>query len=210
MKTIEFVNGLQSGNRKPYLIFIKNADFWVFSGKSIPDVCTVLGGIYKPNGKWSCTTYIIQLMDNVKSYEIISPLHGIWGETYLSWGEVCEFFNLSVEKAKELVRLLYPKTAERLDMIEHLQMESEQKCMLDEIITFSFGNPRLHDYNRFWGSQREKVTESGRIVRISPDENTEPSPQAWDHPQCEGGSILDIKRSPGPHGGYVNIQVMVS
>lgn len=210
MKTIEFINGLQSGGRKPHLILIKNNDVWIFSGKSIPDVCTVIGGTYKPNGKWSSITYTVQLMDGVKSYEIISPLHGIWGEKYLSWGEVCEYFSLSVEKAKELVHKIYPKTAERLDMIERLQIEAEQQGVQDEIITFSFGNPKSYDYSHFWGSPREKVSESGKIIRISPDESMEPSPQAWDHPQCEGGSILDIKRSPGPHGGYVNIQVMVS
>src|SRR3990167_3989080 len=111
-------NGLLPGGRHPRLYLIRGDDFFKFRGENIPGVCAVDTAIYHKNGKWSSTMFSLTLAPGVRALELVSPLHGIWGEGFGSWAEAAKELALPVAQAQAVVRAEYAQTASRLDKRE--------------------------------------------------------------------------------------------
>ena len=114
-------NGLRSGSRTPRLI-LGNPEkgYWKFEGKNIPGIVVILSERYEKNGKWSNTTYNLEISDDVTVLEMLSPLHGLWGDKYTSFEEMSADTGIPVDIMKNICKEEYPKTYERISASEAL------------------------------------------------------------------------------------------
>lgn len=116
-----------SRNREPFLFLIHEGQIHEFRGKSIPGICAVAGTSYTKMGKWSNTTYRLQLTSGV---QFIYGYHG-WetgrleegleeatGLPCQSWEDISHA--LMVDET-EVRRLLadWPNTIARLDAVRN-------------------------------------------------------------------------------------------
>lgn len=92
----------------------------IFSGDSIPGVCRVLAAEHCKDGKWSRTTWKIRIASGVGAWTIDGPgfvrdlRTNKWENFYtaISWQAIAEAC------PREVLRLLSPKQAERIDQAE--------------------------------------------------------------------------------------------
>lgn len=116
LNTIKYCDGLETANRVPRLFFVKEGHpVQKFEGKDIPGICVITASRYSQNGKWSNTKYEISYGQETRAFPMLSPMHGVWGESFTSWEHAAEVLKLSVERTQELVRRAYKVTGERLD-----------------------------------------------------------------------------------------------
>ena len=205
----EWCDGRRSGDRRPRLYLAKGGEVVKFTGEGIAGYCAVLTAQYNKNGKWSATTYQLELSPGVRPLEFLSPLHGLWGDNLASWGEVATELGLPVEVAQQLVRGEYPTTAVRLDKVEAFALVAEAAGAETEIVIVSFGSPTNRQRAEgFWTSPKNGRTSSGATVTVRPG----PEPAGWDAPEVvvpEGATIISSRHSPGMKGGYRTIEVLV-
>lgn len=207
----KYNDGLESGGRHPRLYLVKNGKVEKFVGQNISDFCAVAAEQYKKNGKWSNTTYSLELAPGVRPLYFISPLHGVWGDNFTSWGEVMESLGLSIEVVQGLIRAEYPTAAERFDKLDEFTLAIEVAGVTTEIVIISFGSPTNRAISEgYWESPKSSKTSDGQAVTIAPFRGD--GDNDWYHPvviEPEGSSILSAKHSPGMHGGYWAIEVIV-
>jgi hypothetical protein len=207
MHTYTYNDGKQPGGRRPRLYLARGADVVRFDGQSIPGFCTISRKHYTPNGKWSNTTYALLLAQGVRPLYFLSPLHGIWGEEFATWGQLAATLALPVETAREIVRAEYPKTAERLDQVERFVTEAAQAGYDVETVIVSFGGPTRREMDAgYWDKPKSAVTSDGRQVTVAP------GPKRWADPvviEPEGARVISSRHTPGMHGGYWAVEVAV-
>ncbi len=203
----EYNNGLKSGSRTPRLYFAKGSEVQKFSGENCA-FAAIAAEKYTKDGKWSHTAYILELAPGVRPLYFLSPLHGTWGQSFQSWGEVAQELQLPVQVAQEIVREEYPRTAQRLDNLEEFALKTAESGGDAEIVIISFGSPSNRAIREgFWEDTQSAKTSDGRTVIV------QPSSEGWAHGaevvEPVGAHILDIVWSPGMHGGYYAVHVAV-
>lgn len=207
----EYNDGLHPAGRTPRLYLARGGEVRKFASVNIPGFCAVVTAVYKPNGKWSNTTYQLELVPGVRPLYFLSPMHGTWGDSLGSWGEVAETLGLPVDVAQAIVRKEYPRTAERLDELEIFALAVEAEGFETEVVVISFGSPTNRAIREgYWGKPKSGKTSDGRIVTVEPGPN-DLFPD-WNNPRAiepEGAKILSSRSSPGMHGGHRTIEVAV-
>lgn len=204
-------DGLRPAGRYPRLYFAKGGEVKKFVGKNIAGYCAVITAQYKKCGKWSNTTYQIDLAPGVRPLHFLSPMHGTWGDNLGSWGEVAETLGLPVETSKELIRAEYRNTAQRLDELEEFALAVEAEGFEAETVVISFGSPTNRAIrDGYWSSPKSGQTSDGRKVTVEPGKGKYGAD--WSKPivvEPEGAKVLSSCHSPGMHGGYYTIEVAV-
>lgn len=203
----KYNNGLLNGSRTPRLYLARGGEVQAFTGKNIPGFVAVVTAVYEKNGKWSNTTYELDLVPGVRPLYFASPLHGSWGDNLPSWGAVAEKLQLPVEVAQGIIRCEYPGTAKRLDALEAFAIENEAASRDTETVIISFGSPTNRMISEgWWDEPKVGHTTDGRTVTVHPVQG------GWGKAEVvepEGARIIDVKHSPGMHGGYYAVQVAV-
>lgn len=203
----EFSSCLECGGRRPHLVLVKGTECREFGGELPTEWGVVVTATDEVAGKWSGTKYVLELARGVRAIHFLSPLHGRWGENYLSWGEVVLELGLPVEQAKQLVGKLYPTAAKRLDDIEAFEAAQETAGEGAELVVVSFGSPTNRQVNAgFWEESKRGRTSTGVEVEVAPGE------KGWATPvvvQPAGALVVGAQRTPGHHGGYWAIEVQV-
>ncbi len=208
----QYNNGLQQpAGRRPRLYLAKGGEVKKFEGSNLSGFCAVATTRYQQNGKWSNTTYQLELVPGVRPLYFISPMHGTWGDTIASWGEVAETLGLPVEVAQAIVRAEYKGTAERLDKLEEFALAVEADGHETETVVISFGSPTNRSIREgYWEKPKSAQASDGRTVVVAPTAGQyEPN---WYSPvvvEPEGAKVLSSRHSPGMHGGYWTIEVVV-
>lgn len=207
----QYNDGLENAGRRPRLYLAKGGEVVKFRGDNITGYCAVATTRYQKNGKWSNTTYHIDLVPGVRPLYFLSPMHGTWGDTIASWGEVAETLGLPVEVAQALIRAEYKGTAERLDKLEEFALAVEAEGHETETVVISFGSPTNRSIREgYWEKPKSAETSDGRTVVVAPIAGQyEPN---WYNPvvmEPEGAKVLSSRHSPGMHGGYWTIEVVV-
>jgi hypothetical protein len=160
--------------------------------------------VFQKNGRWSNTTYTLDLAPGVRALEFLSPLHGKWGDRLHSWGEVIEALGLPIEAAQAIVRAEYPATGARLDAVEQFAADVAASGGEVEVVVVSFGAPtRRASAAGFWDAPKSGRTAAGDVVTVAPP---------WAAPvvvEPQGARIISSRQSPGMHGGYWSIEVAV-
>jgi len=205
-----FNDGRCSGGRRPRLWLAKNGDGIAkkFTGGDVPGFAIVASHEYTPAGKWSNTTYRLLLSPGVTPVYMISPLHGIWGQDFLSWGEAAAELGVSEAIARQIVAAEYPDTAARLDKIEAEFARQAELGPEPEVVIIHFGCPSGRMIrNEFWDDPKSGETSDGRVVTVVKD-----AKKGWYAPHViepNGAVIVGVKHTPGMHGGWYEVQVLV-
>ena len=201
-------DGLCAAGRRPRLYLAKGGEVCKFSGENIPGFCAITTSQYEKRGKWSNTTYQLDLVPGVRPLYFLSPMHGTWGDNLGSWGEVVETLGLPVDIAQETIRAEYKTTAERLDKLEEFALAVEAEGYETETVIISFGSPTNRAIREgYWSSPKSGQTSDGRKVVVKPVTGFD-----WRNPvviEPEGTKVLSSCHSPGMHGGYYTIEVVV-
>lgn len=207
MATYSYNDGMRATGIMPRLYLAKGTAIEKFRGESIPGFATILSEKYQKNGKWSNTSYEMELFPGVRPLFFCSPLHGIWGEQFQSWGECAAALQLAPDRAQEIVRKEYPRTAERLDKIDAALADAEKQSGDAEIVVVSFGNPTIRAIAAgWWDTPKNAEASDGTQVVI------ERGPEGWYAPtvlEPVGATIISSRHTPGMHGGYYTVEVAV-
>lgn len=114
-----WTDGRLPGGRQSRLWLITSKGvIHTFKGKSIPEVCSVQGTNYVPNGKWSATTYTVRVGTSVP-VDPTNPLHGGTWSHLGSWEEALEALSKDIgvqcdmTSFKEAMAKDWPNTTER-------------------------------------------------------------------------------------------------
>lgn len=200
-------DGLCSAGRRPRLYLAKGNEVKKFTGKNIPGLCAIATESFEKSGKWSNTTYQLDLAPGVRPLCFLSPMHGAWGDDLGSWGEVAETLGLPVDVAQAIVRAEYPRTGERLDKLEQFALAVEAEGHDTEVVIISFGSPTNRQSREgYWESPKSSQASDGRTVTIRPGE------KGWGEPvvvKPEGAEVVSSHHHPGMHGGCWAIEVAV-
>ncbi len=220
MKNIEWSDEMGSRSRSPFLLFVKGDAIVAFGGSDIAGVVVVRGTDYKKNGKWSHTTYRLQLADGIRhiagmsGWETGRFVEGLASAvgcaTPDTWADTAKALGISVPSAMEFLRAWRPKAATKLDEVEQslakLEEVSEQETD-SVIVTVSFGSPNNSAIREgYWESPKAIAGYAAEIRLLDPS-------KGW----AEGnivvvgisGAILSVKHSSGMHGGYYGVSVAV-
>ena len=144
----------------------------------------------------------------VRPLYFLSPMHGTWGDSLGSWGEVAEILGLPVDIAQAIIRAEYKATAERLDKLEEFVLAVEAEGHEAETVVISFGSPTNRAIREgYWGSPKSGQASDGRKVIAEPGNGVD-----WLNPvviEPEGTKVLSARHTSGMHGGYYTIEVVV-
>lgn len=204
-------DGLRAGGRRPRLYLAKGADVRKFAGQNIPDYCAIASRGSEQCGKWSNTTYQLHLAHGVRALELISPMHGTWGDDLGSWGEVAERLGLPVDVAQTIVRAEYGSTAERLDKLEAFAIAAEEHGASTEVVVVAFGAPTNRAIREgYWAAHKTAQASDGRLVVVQPSDG--PDGPDWSQASVvapSGATVMSSRHRPGMHGGYWTVEVAV-
>ncbi len=218
---IVWSDGIGSRGRNPFLLFVRGDEIIVFRGQNIPGVVVVRGTDYTKNGKWSHTTYRLELANDIRAIagrdgwetgRFVEGLGSAVGvKTPDTWADTAKALGVSVPSAMEFLRSWRPKAAEKLDEVEQSLADLEEASSQQEtdsvIVTVSFGSPT----NR---AIREGYWESPKgIPGYNAEIRLKDRSQGWSEGNIEvvgiSGAILSVKHSAGMHGGYYAVSVAV-
>lgn len=221
-KNITWSDEIGSRGRKPFLLFVRGDEIIPFrGGENINGVVVVRGTDYTKNGKWSHTTYRLELADGIRhiagrdGWETGRFVEGLASAvgcaTPDTWADTAKALGVSVPSAMEFLRSWRPKAAAKLDEVEQALANLEETSSREEtdsvIVTVSFGSPA----NR---AIREGYWESPKgIPGYNAEIRLKDRSQGWTEKNIEvvgiSGTILSVKYSPGMHGGYYAVSVAV-
>lgn len=205
----------------PFLIFVKGDEVTLFKGKNIDGLAVIRGTDYERNGKWSHTTYRLEVVDGIRhimgmtGWETGRFLEGLGAATSCgtpdTWSDAAKALGVSVPSAMEFLRANWPNAASELDKVEQSLAALEESVAQPEtdavIVTVSFGSPSNRAIREgFWESPKGIPGYHGEIRKIEAE-------QGW----VEGnitvvgiaGTVLSVKHSLGMHGGYYAVSVAV-
>ncbi len=206
-------DGLHNAGRMPRLYLAKGGEIRKFTGEEnvVAGWYAVVTAKYTKNGKWSNTQYQLNLAPGVRPLHFISPMHGTWGNDLGSWGEVAEKLGLPVDVAQMIIRNEFRTTAERLDALEEFALAVEAQGNETETVVISFGSPTNRSIREgYWEKPKSSQTSDGRAVTVEPGKGeygADWSKSVVKEP--EGAKVLSSRHSPGMHGGYWVIEVVV-
>lgn len=220
MNKIEWSDGIGSRGRGPFLVFIKGDEIIPFDGKNISGVVVVRGTDYTKNGKWSHTTYRLDVADGIRHIAGRSGWEtGRFGEglgsavgcaTTDTWAETAKALGVSVPSTMEFLRGWKPQAAEKLDKVEQslVALEEVSGQGTDSVtVTVSFGSPTNRAIaDGYWESPKTIPRYAAEIRKTDPA-------GGWAEGNIEvvgiSGTILSVKHSAGMHGGYYAVSVAV-
>jgi len=216
---IQWTNQIGARDREPWLLLVKGDAVVAFHGEDIPGLVVVRGTDSEKNGKWSCTTFRLQLAGGVRhiagrdgweTSRFVEGLASTMGvKTPDTWAEVAHAMGISVPAAMDFLRGWRPKAAAKLDEVEQsLAALDAAAGDADAVtITVSFGSPTNRAIREgFWDAPKSIPGTTGEIRLISPS-------RGWKEGNIEiigvSGTVLSVRHSAGMHGGYYAVQVAV-
>lgn len=221
--SISWSNEMGSRGRRPFLLLIKGETITTFDGTSIPGIVVVRGTDYRKNGKWSHTTYRLELAQGVRAIsgrdgwetgKFVEGLHAAVGfdQPIDTWADVANAMGVSVPSAMKFLREWRPAAAEALDLVD-VQLEAldeavNKDAVVDsETVVVSFGGPSNRERAEgFWKSPKP-ITGHGGELRLIDVES------GWIKENIKvvgmSGAVLSATHVSGYHGGYVSVTVAV-
>jgi hypothetical protein len=81
----KYNDGLLPGGRRPTLWLVGGGEIHHFRGQNIPGVAVIRHSEYEKSGKWSNTTYQIEVSPKYTPVRLVAPLHGrVWPQATLT------------------------------------------------------------------------------------------------------------------------------
>ncbi len=171
MNKIEWSNGIGNRSRSSWLLFVRGDQVIPFNGENITGVVVISGTDSEKAGKWSHTTYRLQIADGIRviagrdGWETGRFVEGLGAATGCAtpdtWPQVALALGVSVPSAMEFLRAWRPKAAARLDEVEQALADLEDACVTNATpedpvsVVVSFGGPTNREIgNGFWESPK--------------------------------------------------------
>jgi len=221
MKSIEWSNQDGPRGRGAWLLFVRGDEIIPFKGQDISGVVVVRGTDYEKAGRWSHTTYRLDVADDVRhiagrmGWETGRFVEGLGSavgcKTPDTWVDVAVALGVSVPSAMEFLRSWRPKAADKLDEVEQALVALEEASAELEadsvIVTVSFGSPTNRAIREGYWESPKGIPDYNAEIRLK-----DPA-QGWSEGNIEvvgiSGTILSVKHSSGMHGGYYAVSVAV-
>lgn len=212
-----------SRDRHAWLLLVKGEKIVSFIGEAIPGVAVIRGSDYRKDGKWSHTTYRLELGEGVRAFaglngwetgRFVEGLCSVVGGPVIDrWSDVANALGVSVPSAMEFLRAWRPKAAEALDEVDAQLASLDEAADAagavgeTETVVVSFGSPtRRAAAEGFWVSPKDIPGYNGQVVLIDPE-------QGWrkDNIRVVGivGTVLSVVHTSGWRDGYVSVTVAV-
>ena len=179
------------------------------------------GTDYEKNGKWSHTTYRLDVADGIRHISgmtgwetgrFVEGLASAVGcETPDTWADVATALGVSVPSAMGFLRAWRPNAAAKLDEVEKSLAELNEafeKVADDTVaVTVSFGSPSNRaNRDGYWESPKTIPGYAGEIRLIEPSKR-------WTEGNISvvgiSGAVLSVKHTAGMHGGYYAVSIAV-
>jgi len=147
-----FVSPLTSEEIKPAIIFFADNSYWLFGGKSIPNVCKVVResrsyGII--SNDWQKSDFYISLADKVEAYKLVPSSKYEHGFVWSTWESV--FFDLKIRSQAvqnnimEALRTIMPMRAAMFDAAKKDQKLTSITLTRAEIEKYGCPTCKSHD-----------------------------------------------------------------
>lgn len=204
----EWSDKLGPRERRAWLVLRKGDDLVAFSGESIPGLCVVVGTDYERAGKWSHTTYRLELAAGVVAipgrdgWETGRFVEALGADT---WVSIANALGVSLPSAQRFLRAWRPKAAEALDKIERELAELDESSSEGaEPLTLTFGSPTRRMRNDGFWTWPVTVMDGDRMIG-----SVSPHPErGWGEPVVHGDiRLLDCAQSRGYGGGSISLRV---
>ncbi|MBI4356494.1 MAG: hypothetical protein HY559_01255 [Gammaproteobacteria bacterium] len=210
MNSLQYNDGLLNAGRTPKLFLVlSNGNIVKFQGENIPGILVVKSSKYQKNGKWSNTTYQLEIADGVGVWEATSQMHQGYWDAIASWEEAQAHVIaqgghfVSVEEVKRVVLATWEKAAARFDTTA--EALAKMTVAPTEPKSFTFGSPTNRAIeNGYWESPKEHDGVSFKLV--DPTKGWTTGNVIADKP---GIVVTNVTHRSGMHGGYYTIQYMV-
>ena len=224
VSSITYSDGIGSRSRRPFLILIKGEAITTFKGETIPGIVVVRGTDYSKNGKWSHTTFRLELAQGVRAisgrdgWETGKFVEGLrsaasFGSPVDTWADVANALGVSVPSAMEFLRSWRPKAAAALDEVDAAltaldEAADEAEAVQDtETVVVSFGSPtRRQRAEGFWTSPKSIPNYVGELRLIDAE-------RGWTKGNITVvgvlGTVVSATHSSGHGGGYVSVTVAI-
>lgn len=207
-------NKMGSRSRTAWLLLIKNGTVHVFKGETIRGVCAIVGTDYKKQGKWSHTTFRMELAPGVRAipgmdgWETGRFVEGLrdavnYHQPIDRWVDVANALGVTLTEARRFLQEWRPKAAAKLDEVEDALASIDEHTGGDfEIVVVSFGAPtRRRREAGFWSWPVLVLLDNQEIGRLVPEGSFYvPSGQV---------KLLAMETSSGFGGGYVSMRLAV-
>lgn len=185
-----------------------------FDGDNIPGVVAIIGHDYEKAGKWSHTTYRLQLSPGVRAiagrngWETGRFVEGLrsavsYHQPIDRWVDVANALGVTMIETQRFLREWRPKAADALDLVEETLDQMDDETNGDfQTVAISFGSPtnRIQAAG-FWSWPVLVVLNDQEVGRVIPDES------GW-LPQGQV-KVLATEHSSGRNGGYVSMRLAV-
>lgn len=217
---MEWSDQLGSRSRRAWLLFVKDGKVYPFAGEGIPGVVAIRGSSYRRDGKWSHTTYRLEVAEGVRTISgkegwetgrFAEGLAGAAGTKAIDlWVEMANALEVTVPAAQEFLRAWRPKAAEHIDAAEAALEELDRAAEYPRAdgaaeTAVSFGSPTNREMRVGFWYWPVTVTLEGETVGT-----VRPSDGSWYSPVCEGlVRIIECVQSSGYHGGSVSLRLAV-
>lgn len=219
-------DSLLDGGRRPRLMVIDPTGAVTrFVGESIPGAASVLGGEYRKAGKWSHTVWRLRFAPGATGLILTSPLHGLVFDGLDGWGAVEAEVSAAIgghlvdwTAFRALVASQWPAVATRLTANDaSIEAAEATPAASSDTLEVRFGSPiRRQQADGFWGwPVRVRAADGTEIARVVPGPVGAERP-SWSRPiVCDAGGVdagvqvLQATSSPGMHGGYVTVRLIV-
>jgi hypothetical protein len=208
---MEWTEKLGHRGRAPWALLVGPGDqIQAFAGASVAGKVVVVGTTFKKNGKWSSTTFRLELAPGVRFLAGHSGWEtGTWREAIGAddWVTCANRLGISLQVCRDFLSAWRPKAAEHYDRVEsELGQLDDLDCDPNEMV-ISFGSPTRRQRDAgFWEGSVVVNLSGAEVGRVSP------SPDGgWSRPVVTGGQVrvLDCTRTSGRGGGYVSLRLAV-
>ena len=201
-------------NRRAWLLIIYHDTITVFSGQSLPGTVAVVDSRYSKNGKWSHTTYQLELADKVTAIAgtdgwedgtFREGLAAATGKPTSRWFDLANTLGVSLTSAQQWLRGWRPKAAEHYDEVETMLASVGDIAPSGATeISISFGSPTRKLRERgYWSWPISIVTSNGNIVaQLTPEQYQVAG-------QYGPVAVTNFSQASGHGGGSVTVKLAV-
>jgi hypothetical protein len=218
---IAWSNQIGHRGRRKWALLVANGKVFPFEGKTVDGVVAVMGTSYEQAGKWSHTTFRLELAPGIRfisgcdGWETGRFLEGLKSATHAdvfldTWPAVANALGVAIPECRRFLEAFSPASVEALDAAE-AALESVDKAAEGNVaeLALSFGGPtRRERDNGYWDWPVIVEDASGlEIGRVVPD--NDPC-VGWRSPQTLGPiGLIGVEKTAGHGGGYVSLRVAV-
>lgn len=215
---MEWSNKMLPRSRNPWLLFVSPAgEIHRFQGRSIPGIVAIAGHDFCKSGKWSGTTFRLEVAPGVRVFDgadgwetdrFTEGLSAVVRHRVDRWMDVANALGVRRATAQAFLREWLPREAAELDQVEADLAALEASAGGEaEHLVVTFGHPRNRQREAGFWKWPVVISVAGHEVgRLAPN----PVSWGWSDPVITGPvKLLSVVKGGGTGGGSVELTLAV-